>query len=128
MHVCGDRVFSESPPSLSHFDQERSTIGIRCRTHLLKTSRGIALIIFYSTHIPRDADLTLNTMKRGRFRNFLGSVRSLQAGGVIRRHLDHGEPVPRHPEPALLVGFVTGDLRHALAFHSVSAVLVILAH
>src|ERR1700722_4964350 len=46
-----------------------------------------------------------------------------------RRHdLDHGEPVPRHPEPGLLVGFVMGDLCHTLAFRSVSAVLVILAH
>jgi hypothetical protein len=56
--VGGDRVFSEPTPSLSHLDQERPILGIWCRARLLKTSRRIALIIFYGAHFPRNrADL-----------------------------------------------------------------------
>jgi hypothetical protein len=47
---------------------------------------------------------------------------------AIPDNLHNGKPVFRHSEPALLVGFVTCDLRHALAFRSVRAIVVILAH
>jgi len=56
--VGGDRVFSEPTPSLSHLDQERPILEIQSRARLLKTSRRIAVIIFYGAHFPRNrADL-----------------------------------------------------------------------
>jgi hypothetical protein len=63
--VGGDRVFGEPTPSLSHLDQERPILGIRSRARLLKTSRRIAVIIFYGAHFPRNrADVTGSTRTR----------------------------------------------------------------
>jgi hypothetical protein len=53
--VSGGRVFSELTPSLSHFDEKGPLIGMQCRARLLKTSRRIALVIFYRAHFPQYA-------------------------------------------------------------------------